>query len=75
VADDADAAAAVFDALVAAKGGGEVFLDVPEPNGAAAALARARGLAPVFETARMYTGRIRPVAVPRIFGVTTFELG
>jgi hypothetical protein len=75
VADDAGAAAAVFDALVAAKGGGEVFLDVPEPNAAGAALARQRGLAPVFETARMYTGRIRPIAVPRIFGVTTFELG
>ena len=33
------------------------------------------GLAPVFETARMYSGPIRPVAVERVFGVTTFELG
>jgi ribosomal protein S18 acetylase RimI-like enzyme len=75
VADDGEAAAAVFDALVAAKGGGEIFLDVPEPNGAAVALARGRGLAPVFETARMYTGPIRPIALPRVFGVATFELG
>jgi Acetyltransferase (GNAT) domain/Acetyltransferase (GNAT) family len=75
VADDAGAAAAVFDALVAAKGGGEIFLDVPEPNGAAVALARSRALAPVFETARMYTGPIRPIALPRVFGVATFELG
>jgi len=30
---------------------------------------------PVFETARMYSGQIRPLAVERIFGVTTFELG
>jgi hypothetical protein len=32
-------------------------------------------LAPVFETARMYTGAIRPVLLERVFGVTTFELG
>jgi Acetyltransferase (GNAT) domain/Acetyltransferase (GNAT) family len=75
VADDGAAAATVFDALVAAKGGGEIFLDVPEPNAAAVALARSRALAPVFETARMYTGRIRPVALARVFGVATFELG
>ena len=33
------------------------------------------GLAPVFETARMYTGPIRLVRLDRVFGVTTFELG
>jgi Acetyltransferase (GNAT) domain len=75
VADDEDAALAVFDALVAAKGGGEIYLDIPEPNAAAAALARARSLEPVFETARMYTGAIRPLALPRIYGIATFELG
>jgi GNAT superfamily N-acetyltransferase len=75
VADDRAAAETVFDALVAAVGGGEVFLDVPEPNRDAVALARARGLAPVFETARMYTGPVRAVALDRVFGVTTFELG
>ena len=52
-----------------------MFLDVPEPNRDAVALARSRGLAPVFETARMYTGAVRDVAIHRIFGVTTFELG
>ena len=75
VADDRAAAEAVFDALVAAVGGGEVFLDVPEPNREAVALAHARGLTPVFETARMYTGAVRDVAIHRIFGVATFELG
>ena len=55
---------AVLDALIAAVGGGEVFLDVPEPNREAVALAQSRGLAPVFETARMYTGEIRDVAPP-----------
>jgi GNAT superfamily N-acetyltransferase len=75
IADDRAGAEAVLDALIAAVGGGEVFLDVPEPNRDAVALAQSRGLAPVFETARMYTGAVREVALPRIFGVTTFELG
>jgi GNAT superfamily N-acetyltransferase len=75
VADDRAAAETVLDALVAAIGGGEVFIDVPEPNREAVALAQACGLAPVFETARMYTGAVRGVAIHRIFGVTTFELG
>jgi hypothetical protein len=30
---------------------------------------------PVFETARMYTGPIRPIKLERVFGVTSFELG
>jgi len=33
------------------------------------------GLAPVFETARMYTSAIPPLRLERVFGVTTFELG
>lgn len=75
VADDRAAAEAVFTALVSAAGGGEVFLDVPEVNREAVALAQSHGLAPVFETARMYTGPIRPLRLERVFGVTTFELG
>jgi hypothetical protein len=74
VADDRDAAETVFAALVGPSGG-QVFLDVPQPNGAAVALATTRGLAPVFETARMYSGPIRPVSLERVYGVTTFELG
>ncbi len=75
VADDRAAAEAVFAALVAAHDGGEVFLDVPSVNREAAALAQSHGLAPVFETARMYTGPIRALQLERVFGVTTFELG
>ena len=75
VADDRRGAQAVLAALVASAGGGEVFLDVVEPNRDAVALAEACGLAPIFETARMYTGPIRPIALSRIFGITTFELG
>ena len=75
VADDRAAAEAVFAALAAAAGGGEIFLDVPSVNRDAVALAVDHGLSPVFETARMYTGAIRPLRLERIFGVTTFELG
>ena len=75
VADDRATAEAVLSALLAAAGGGEIFLDVPSINRDAVALAQDLGLAPVFETARMYTGAIPPLRLERIFGVTTFELG
>jgi len=75
VADDRAAAEAVLAALTAAAGAGEIFLDVPGVNRNALALAQDYGLAPVFETARMYTRAIRPVLLERVFGVTTFEVG
>ena len=75
VAHDRASAETLFSALVEAVGAGEIFIDVPEPNAEAVALARAAGLAPVFETARMYNGSIRPIRLERIFGVTSFELG
>jgi hypothetical protein len=53
----------------------ELRVRVPSVNRDALALAHGHGLAPVFETARMYTGAIRPVLLERVFGVTTFELG
>jgi len=75
VADDRAAAEMVLSALLAGIDGGEIFLDVPGINHAAVALAQDLGLAPVFETARMYTGAIPPLRLERVFGVTTFELG
>jgi hypothetical protein len=76
VADDRAAAETVLAALLSARtNGGEVFLDVPAVNSAAVSLAEGLGLAPVFETARMYTGEIQPLRLDRVFGVTTFELG
>jgi hypothetical protein len=75
VADDRACAEVVLSALLAGVGGGEIFLDVPSINRDAVALAQDLGLAPVFETARMYTGAIPPLRLERIFGVTTFELG
>jgi GNAT superfamily N-acetyltransferase len=75
VADDRATADAVLSALLARVGGGEIFLDVPGINVEAIALAQDFGLAPVFETARMYTGAIAPLRLERVFGVTSFELG
>jgi GNAT superfamily N-acetyltransferase len=75
VADDRDTAQTVLSALLRAIGGGDVFLDVPGVNAQAVALAKDAGLAPVFETARMYTAPISPLRLDRVFGVTTFELG
>jgi hypothetical protein len=69
------AAEVVLSALLASVGGGEIFLDVPSINRDAVLLAQDLGLAPVFETARMYTGAIPPLRLERVFGVTTFELG
>ena len=75
VACDRAAAEAVLSALLAGIGGSEIFLDIPGINRDAIALAQNLGLAPVFETARMYTGAIPPLRLERVFGVTTFELG
>lgn len=74
-ADTAEDARALFAALTAEAAGREVAIDVPETNPAAVALAEGAGFTPSFETARMYTGPVRPYAQERVFGVTTLELG
>lgn len=55
--------------------GEAVFLDVPEPNAAAIALAERHGMHACFETARMYTGADPGLPLARQYGITTFELG
>jgi len=74
-ADDRDLAAAVVAALRARAGAGTVALDVPEPNRRAVALAESLGMAPSFETARMYTGATPAIDLDGLYGVTSFELG
>lgn len=76
VADDRAVAETLLADLIPAIGEApEVYLDTPEPNAEALALAEGLGLAPVFETARMYTGPAPALDIARIYGVTTFELG
>jgi ribosomal protein S18 acetylase RimI-like enzyme len=76
-ADDAVVARRLFDAAceAAASADEPVYLDVPETNAAAIAMVRELGMTPVFETARMYTGRDPEINAEKVFGVTTFELG
>lgn len=75
-AENQDWAIALFEGLVAKiPAGSEIYLDVPEPNAQAMAMAQRYGLQPSFETARMYLGEIPSMALEKMFGITTFELG
>lgn len=74
-AEDHSTARALFAAMIAAAPPGPVFLDLPEPNADAIAMAGAAGMAPAFETARMYAGPAPDLPLARIYGITSFELG
>jgi hypothetical protein len=52
-----------------------VFIDPPFANDASREMCERLGLAPVFETARMYRGLVPQLRFPGMFGITTFELG
>lgn len=52
-----------------------VYLDIPEINHAAVALAERYNMKVSFETARMYTGDQPDISLNRLFGVTYFEIG
>jgi ribosomal protein S18 acetylase RimI-like enzyme len=74
-ADDEETANRLFAGLIARAPGAPVFLDTPEANPAAVALAKRFSMTPVFETARMYKNGTPEIRLDRCFGVTTFELG
>ncbi len=78
-ADTSDIAKALLSSVLSAipedHNAHEVFIDMPQPNAAAFALADELGLDKVFETARMYSDHEPDIDLDRIFGVTTFELG
>lgn len=73
--DDPVEAERVFVALSAHAVGQPIFLDTPENNPAALALAEKYGLTEVFGCARMYHGSAPELPWSNIYGVTTFELG
>jgi ribosomal protein S18 acetylase RimI-like enzyme len=74
-AADATVADRLFAALSSRVPGEAIFLDVPELNPEALALAQRHGLREVFGCARMVLGRVPELPNGEIFGVTTFELG
>lgn len=74
-AADPRTADALFRALAGFAPGAPVYLDVPENNPDALALARHHGLREVFGCARMYYGPPPVLPDAEIYGVTTFELG
>ena len=74
-AADAEIADVLFRGLGDIAPGEPIFLDVPENNPQAVALARRHGLREVFGCARMYYGPPPVLPYGEIFGVTTFELG
>ncbi|WP_028799490.1 GNAT family N-acetyltransferase [Streptomyces sp. 142MFCol3.1] len=74
-ADTPDDARALIAALADDAAGRPIAVDVPRTNTTGVALAEELGLTPSFETARMYTGPVRPFAAERVYGVTTLELG
>jgi len=75
IAEQPDQALALLQQLVVRAGAQEIVLDIPEPNDAAVKLAESVGLAPVFETARMYQGMCPDYQLHSLFGVASFELG
>lgn len=65
----------LFRALSDRASGEPIFLDTPENNQAALALAEQYDLKEVFGCARMYYGEAPSLPWRNIYGVTTFELG
>jgi hypothetical protein len=53
----------------------EIYLDVPDPNAAGMALADKYDMREVFACARICTKRPEPIPLPKVFGITSFELG
>ena len=74
-ATDADVALRLVQATTAAIPDQRIIIDVPQINREAVDLVETLGLAPVFETARMYRGAAPDISAGEVFGITTLELG
>ncbi len=74
-ADEEAIAEALFQAMASRASDEPIFLDLPDANPAALALAKRHAMQPVFQTVRMYSGKPPQLPLDRIYGVTTFELG
>lgn len=65
----------LFQGLLAQAPGQPVFLDAPQNNPEAVALAERHGLEPVFQCGRMYLNGTPPWREACVYGITSFELG
>ena len=74
-ADHPDIAETLYCALAVHALGEPVYLDVPQSNASAVALAERHGMKEVFRTARMYLHGTPKVNLDGVFGITSFELG
>lgn len=75
-ADNPELAESLFLALKSrVKSGEPVFLDTPEVNQSAVALAERYNMKVSFETARMYSKQRPDMPLDRIFAVTSYEIG
>jgi Acetyltransferase (GNAT) domain/Acetyltransferase (GNAT) family len=67
-ADDEETADRLFAGLIARAPGAPVFLDTPDANPGAVALASRHAMTPIFETARMYKNGAPQTRLDRCFG-------
>lgn len=74
-ADNSDIAFEIYQGLVSSAASHPIFLDVPEVNPHALALAQHQGMTKVYETARMYNQTPPNQQLDKVYGVTTFEMG
>jgi hypothetical protein len=75
-AENAELARSLFKCLTTdVKMGGQIFLDSPERNPEAVAIAQSYGMTEVFRTTRMYNRQEPALPLDKWFGVTSFELG
>jgi hypothetical protein len=74
-ADRPEFAQALFDGLCNRAIGEPVFIDMPEPNQAAAKLAAKHDMKPIFACQRMYLRGDPGLPLENIFGITSFEAG
>ena len=74
-ADDDAIAEELYKACLNAAVGEPVFLDIPVINQGAVALVKKYDAKYTFECARMYHGDAPDMAMNKVYGITTFELG
>jgi GNAT superfamily N-acetyltransferase len=74
-ADNAMVAEELYKACLNAVPGEPLYIDIPVVNAAAVELVKKYNTNYVFECARMYYGKPQDMAIEKVFGITTFELG